>query len=202
MSRTKSGRKKRNTFRRRDYRAEYQRRKANGIAAGKSISAARGHPKATDLPQPKPGLINHRLPLERALGRIRRGESQKAAALAEGVSIEKLRIYRLQNTTSVREGRRWVIFDSRPQPYNIATRGVFKVVTLPNDAGSDVGAYWSAVNAFLDTNDIRQLEPFVGKGVNDLNGRFYPFEVRPNVLRKLDSIGELDFLEIYADVAV
>ena len=30
---------------------------------------------------------------------------------------------------------------------------------------------------------------------------FTPYETRPNVLRKLDSVGELSFIEIYADVA-
>jgi hypothetical protein len=33
------------------------------------------------------------------------------------------------------------------------------------------------------------------------SGAFHPFETRPNVLRKLDSIGELSFVDIYRQTA-
>ena len=137
-----------------------------------------------------------------ALGRMKHGESQAAAAKAESVSVEKLRRYRLQNTASQRQGRAWIIFDSRPQTYWLATNGELKSLTLPRDAGSEVSASWRAVDKFLYSNHANHLQPFVGKGVRDTRDRFHQFETRPNVLRKLDSVGELDFLEIYADVAV
>ena len=57
------------------------------------------------------------------------------------------------------------------------------------------------MNEFLATNDIGYLQRLTDEGVRDINGRFWRFELRPNVLRKLDSIGELQFTEIYADVA-
>lgn len=200
MSRTTSNRTKRPTFRRRNYQAEYQRRIAKAFAIGKSRSAARGHPTAADLPKPT-GPRDRHSPLEKALTRLKRGESQKAAATAEGVSVEKLRAYQKLNTASVRQGRKWIIFDTRPLPMWLATDGKVKSVTVAADDASDIGRYWVQVNRFLDTNRLSHLEPFVGMGVRDVQGRAYPFEVRPNVLRKLDSVGELDFLEIYADVA-
>ena len=67
--------------------------------------------------------------------------------------------------------------------------------------GGEVGRYWIAINEFLASNDADHLEPYVGRGIYDLNGRYWLFETRPNVLRKLDSVGELHFIEIYADVA-
>ena len=132
---------------------------------------------------------------------MRHGEPQKAAAKAEGVSAEKLRAFLKLNTISKREGRKWVISDYRPQQFWIATRGQLKSVTLANDLGIEVSAYWRAVDKFLNSNSRRHLAAFVGTGVRDVQGRFFPFETDPNTLRRLDSVGELQFVEIYADVA-
>ena len=140
-------------------------------------------------------------PRERALKLMRKGLSQASAARAAGVSVEQLRRFRLLNTTSQRRGGLWEIFDSRPQSFWIASDGKMRSVTLPNDEGGEVGRYWIAINEFLASNDADHLEPYIGRGIYDLNGRYWLFETRPNVLRKLDSVGELHFIEIYADVA-
>ena len=132
---------------------------------------------------------------------MRRGESQKAAAKAEGISTERLRAYLKDSTTAKRERGRWVISDRRPQPFWMISRGRLTSVTLPRDLGTELSAYWRAVDRFLNTNNRAHLLPFVGRGVRDVNGRFRPYETDPNTLRRLDSIGELHFLEIYADVA-
>lgn len=200
MSRTKRMKSTPRSRQSRNYKAEYLRRIANALAKGKSRSAARGHPTAADLPKPV-GPIDRLSSLEKALVRIKRGETQKSAARSEGVSAEKLRVYQKLNTNSRRLGNRWVIADTRPVPMFVATRGKLKTITVPADETSEIGRYWSHVNKYLDTNKLEHLEPFVGRGVRDVEGRFHPFEVEQNVLRKLDSVGELDFLEIYADVA-
>lgn len=192
---------KRGASRQRDYRAEYQRRIAKALAKGKSRSAGRGHPRAADLPSLPPAPIDRDDPRERALKMMKRGASQSRAAKAAGVSEEQLRRYRLLNTTSQKQGRQWIIFDSRPQAFWIASNGKMHSVTLANDEGSTVGHYWSAVNEFLASNDAEHLAPYIGEGVYDVRDRLWIFETRPNVLRKLDAVGELTFIEIYADVA-
>ena len=184
----------------RDYAAEYRRRIDKALAAGKSRSAGRGHPTIADIPA-VPAPYDRDSALEKALTRIKHGETQKSAAKAEGISVEKLRTHQKLNTTSVRQGRRWIISDRRPISMWLGTRGTIKAIIVPADEGSAISSYWSHVNKFLDTNKLEHLAPFVGKGARDIEGRLHPFEVRPNVLRKLDSAGELDFLEIYADVA-
>lgn len=186
--------------RQRDYKREYQRRIERGAAVGKSRSAARGHPRAADLPKPAASAIDRQSPFEKALARMRRGASQTFAAEAEGVTVERLRRHRLLHTASQLERGRWVIFDSRPQSFWVVTGGKLVSVTLPNDEGSEVSAYWRAVDAFLNSNDDEHLHPFEGEGVFDVRSRFHQFETRPNVLRKLEAIGELNFVEIYADV--
>jgi hypothetical protein len=182
----------------RDFKKEYLARIARGLARGKSRSQARGHARASDLPRLEtPFPFDKANALEKALKLLKQGVSQKQAAKAVGVSAETLRRFQKQNTTSRREGRRWIILDTRPVTILMATRGKLSDVTVPHDAASDIGRHWVAINKFLETNDPSHLEAFVGLGLRDTQGRIHPFETRPNVLRKLDSIGELSFVDIY-----
>jgi hypothetical protein len=182
----------------RDFKKEYLRRIARGLASGKSHSQARGHARASDLPKPASPLpIDKQNKLEKALKLMRQGATQRQAARSVGVSAETLRRFQKQNTTSRREGRRWVIVDKRPVTVLMATRGRLREVTVSHDASSDIGHHWVAINKFLETNKASHLEPFVGLELRDTRGRFWPFETRPNVLRKLDSVGELSFVDMY-----
>jgi hypothetical protein len=187
-----------NSTRKRNYAKEYLIRIARGLAGGKSRSQARGHARAADLPstagrQP----FKRSEPLEDALKLMKKGVSQKEAAKQAGVSAETLRRFQNANTTSRKEGRRWIIVDTRPVPVVMATRGKMRNVTVPHDTTSDISRHWIAINLFLETNDASHLAAFVGKGLRDSSGAFHPFETRPNVLRKLDSVGELSFVDIY-----
>ena len=185
----------------RNYKEEYRRRIARGQAKGLNRSQARGHPRAADFPTGNITPIGRTDRLERALKLMKAGFSQKKAAQAMHVSAERLRAFTRINTQATRQGRKWIIVDPRTETYWIATRGRRLAVTLTKDEGSKVGIYWNAVNRFLDTNDISFLESMKDKGVHDIKRKYYPLELGPNRLRRLDSVDELDFLEIYADVA-
>jgi hypothetical protein len=142
----------------RNYPLEYQIRKARGLAAGKSLSQARGHARATDLPgNAGPQPFKRSEPLEDALKLMRKGVSQKEAAKQAGISAETLRRFQKANTTSHRKGRRWLISDTRPMSVVMATRGKMRSVTVSHDASSDIGRHWIAINLFLDTNDPSHL---------------------------------------------
>ena len=184
--------------RKRDYAKEYLIRIARGLAGGKSRSQARGHARATDLAdRGKSQPFKRSSPLENALKLMKQGVSQREAAKQVGVSPETLRRFQKLNTTSRKEGRRWIIIDMRPVSVFMATRGKMRDVTVPHDASTDISRHWVAINLFLETNDPSHLAAFVGKGLRDSDGAFHPFETRPNVLRKLDSVGELSFVDIY-----
>jgi hypothetical protein len=132
---------------------------------------------------------------------MKKGVSQKEAAKQAGVSAETLRRFQKANTTSHRNGRRWTISDARPVPVWMATRAKMRSVTISHDAASDISRHWIAINHFLETNNPTHLAAFVGKGLRDSKGVFHSFETRPNVLRKLDSAGELSFIDIYRQTA-
>ncbi len=192
---SKSKRKQKKT---RNYALEYLIRKARGLGAGKSLSQARGHARATDLAdQGESQPFKRSSPLENALKLMKQGVSQREAAKQVGVSPETLRRFQRLNTTSITLGRRWIISDIRPVTVIMATRGKMRDVTVTHDASSDISRHWIAINLFLETNDSSHLSAFVGKGLRDSAGAFHPFETRPNVLRKLDSVGELSFVDIY-----
>jgi hypothetical protein len=184
--------------RKRNYAKEYLIRIARGLAGGKSRSQARGHARAADLPGEATARPFRRSePLEDALKLMKQGVSQRNAAKQAGVSPETLRRFQKGNTTSHRKGPRWLISDTRPVSVVMATRGKMRSVTVPHDTTSDISRHWIAINLFLETNNPSHLAAFVGKGLRDTSGAFHPFETRPNVLRKLDSVGELSFVDIY-----
>jgi hypothetical protein len=184
--------------RKRNYKQEYLIRIARGLASGKNRAQARGHARANDLAdQGRWQPFKRSNPLEDALKLMKDGVSQREAARQVGVSPERLRRFQKQNTTSQKEGRRWIISDTRPVSVVMATRGKMRDVTVPHDATSAISHHWIAINLFLETNDPSHLAAFVGKGLTDSDGAFHPFETRPNVLRKLDSVGELSFVDIY-----
>jgi hypothetical protein len=186
----------------RNYAQEYLIRIVRGLASGKSRSQARGHARAADLPSDSnPQPFKRSEPLENALKLMKTGLSQKEAAKQAGVSAETLRRFQKANTTSQRIGRRWVIVDTRPVSVVMATRGKMRTVTVSHDAASDISHHWIAINLFLETNNPSYLALFVGKGLRDTSGAFHPFETRPNILRKLDSVGELSFIDIYRQTA-
>jgi hypothetical protein len=186
----------------RDYAKEYLIRIARGLAGGKSRSQARGHARAIDLPSSTSSQpFKRSAPLEDALKLMKKGVSQKDAAKQASVSPETLRRFQKANTTSQRTGRRWIIVDTRPVSVVMATRGKMRSVTVSHDAASDISRHWIGINQFLETNDPSNLAAFVGKGLRDSKGVFHPFETRPNVLRKLDSVGELSFIDIYRQTA-
>ena len=70
-------------------------------------------------------------------------------------------------------------------------------LSLTPDQASEAGKYLQAVKEFLRTGDNGFLSPFAGKGVRDINGRFYPFELDENTLYELDHRDEAVIPELY-----
>ena len=166
--------------RKRNYAKEYLIRIARGLAGGKSRSQARGHARAADLPSnASPQPFKRSEPLEDALKLMKKGVSQKEAAKQAGVSAETLRRFQKANTTSRREGRRWLISDTRPVSVVMATRGKMRTVTVSHDASSDISRHWTAINLFLETNDPSHLAAVCRQGIARQQGCLPPLRDPP-----------------------
>lgn len=70
------------------------------------------------------------------------------------------------------------------------------IVKLRRWMASKNGTYLNAVRQLLHTNDREPLEQFAGQSIKDVRGNELPFETRPNVLYRLNSVPE-PFHEIY-----
>jgi hypothetical protein len=184
---------------RRDYRAEYARRKTRGAAKGFSRSQARGHPKPTESTisskRPSRPIEDDRLQL--AFKVLRQEKSLTAAARVAKVSPERFRRYAAQRDIIERRGRRWIVRHELPRRMLLFSDG--KAVQVVGDfaSASRVGRFMSAVSTFLRTNNPVGLHEFEGASAVDLSGRQHGFETRPNALYRLASAHDQSFEHIY-----
>ena len=196
--------KKRRTYRRRnrDYKAEYARRINNPAKLDLPLSLRRGHARAGDRPKPpRPPLINPKSPEEKAVRMISRGSTLRSAARAEGLSEERIRRYLKENTDARRVGGKWQVSDVRPRQFPFYSDGRLVSPKLSIEEVSKAARYMQAVKAFLPEGDPALLAPYVGRGVFDIHGAHYRFELDENELYRLDQAGELSFPEYYRIVS-
>lgn len=181
----------------RDYKAEYQRRIASAKKRGLSLSQARGHPRAGEKPiRPKRVKSDERL--EAALKLLRETNNQGRAAKEAGVSAERFRRFLRSNALAKRQGRTWVLTDNRNRRMTVITGGEAVELTLRDfDQSSLNGKHLASVGAFLRTNDIDRLRPFKGQSVIDATGQSHPLETDPSALYRLSAVGGEVFHEIY-----
>jgi hypothetical protein len=181
----------------RDYRAEYRRRKARGLAKGLTLSQARGHPRATE-PYLSPGRTANRK-LEAGVAALRKRKSLRAAAREVTVSSERLRRYLKDLDFVEKRNGRWVVgTDPRLRVVLIYSDGKKqRIVVQGYEPAALTGSYWNAVGEFLRTNAPAHLAPFAGVQIRDANGKPYTLETRPNVLYRLASEGLDSFEQVY-----
>jgi hypothetical protein len=182
----------------RDYKAEYRRRIANAEKRGLTRSQARGHPRPGEKGlKPSPRQDTEQ-PLEAAFKMLREVGSQKKAAKAHRISVDRLRRYVRQNALAEWTGRHWHFTDTRPRQMQVISGGEISVLTLKGfEEASLNGRHLAAVKSFLSSNDIELLKPFVGQSVTGAKGKRYPLETNPNTLHRLAAAGTEVFHEVY-----
>ena len=185
-------------YKQRDHKAEYARRLANAMARGLSRSQARGHAKAGEQPSrgpPKP-IEDERLQI--ALRVLRQEKSFDAAAKAARVSPERLRKHATERGLIEKSGRHWQPKAALPRKVQLFSKGTTQTLIVPDaESASAVGKFMTAVGAFINTNDVSLLAPFIGQAVRDTAGKTHPFETSPNALYRIAAAGERSFEEIY-----
>ncbi len=185
--------------RHRNFRLEYERRIERGIARGLSRAQARGHARAGEKP---PSIRRFRRledrRFQRGLKLLREDRSLVEIAKELGTSRERL-VRELEATGAARKkGLKWIVRDDLPRQMLLFSGGKEITITVANrKTASIVGLYMSQVAQFLRTNDPRWLSLFEGKGVSDINGQKFPFEVDPNKIYKLSATGMESFESVY-----
>jgi hypothetical protein len=130
--------------------------------------------------------------LEDALRSFSIIKNQTVAARANGVSPKRLRKAIRELGFAQRKGRGWEITDQLVRTMTVTTKEGRKRLHLVGPATSSlVGRHDNAVKLFLQTNDPRTLDPFVGQLVKDAAGAIHQLETRPNKLFRLGASGEV-----------
>ena len=91
----------------RNYKAEYARRRTKALARGLSVSQARGHAKVGERPSHGPPCQIEDERLQVALRMLRREKNFEAAAKAARISPERLRRGAIERGLIEKSNRRW-----------------------------------------------------------------------------------------------
>ncbi len=180
---------------------EYARRIERGLARGLTRRQARGHPGAgeTYASGYEPPPYDPRL--EEGLRKVRGGKTVPKAAVSIDEPPERLRDYLARTGVGEKVRGRWTVGeDDRIREWSLFSGGKQVAPRLSFDESRKAGAFMSAVARALESNDPGELEPFVGDGVTDVDGKFWPFETRINVLYRLNADQEA-YEQIYRIVA-
>jgi hypothetical protein len=78
------------------------------------------------------------------------------------------------------------------------SEGLAEIATLDSRAATLAGAYWNAVNRYLETGDEADLAVFRGVTVTDAQGNAVPLLTDTAELERLGSAGILSFQSMYA----
>lgn len=173
----------------------------------KSARSSRSQGKANASKRPsnvrrKVRIIDPAIPQERGLLRVKRGETQQAAAKAEGISVKSLRNFMKKNTRAKWVHGKWEIKDSRAVPMLILENGKLHAIPVGSKGATKIGNYWNAVNKFLETNDPKLIPTRKNASVRDALGKVHHLDIDPNALRRGDSIGDLSFHTLYPETVV
>ncbi|SEF99491.1 hypothetical protein [Nitrosomonas ureae] len=165
----------------RNYQAEYQRRRQLGIERGLSIAQARGHARKSESKiseLKRSGIIDRtrKSTLERyyqAINGIASGKSLSKASKEARISLGTIRKLDIErNTLHFLNNHKWEIKSSASFPILTKDGKLFKEVLLDRKNARIVGQYWNAAhNAYLgDTSAITTFSNIV---VFDLFGNQY-----------------------------
>jgi len=172
----------------RNYAKEYERRIARKMAQGFSRSEARGHPRAHETGvRPKPVKLDPRM--EKAIKAMRAGIPLSKVAATFGFGRESFSRYIKRYAGAHYSKGRWHFNDERRRTVLVLSGGDWHEITVPDHQSAAIaGSHYDAALRASDapiTPDL--LTPFIGWGVSDVEGRYYPLETDLNAILRARS---------------
>ena len=193
----------------RDTKAEYARRKRNGLARGLSLSQARGHPNAREKGA-RGGLGSSALDpvLETGLGALRAGKSLSQVARDLHVGRERLSAYVKDQAGATHKGAAWSFNDQRRRRVRFFADGEHQIRWIQGYEPAALAGHYEtdahSLLANLDELDSRLpdfLARYSGKTIQDTSGRNYLLETDPNEIYRLAHAYPEPYEQIYQLVA-
>ncbi|SFF03453.1 hypothetical protein [Nitrosomonas sp. Nm166] len=166
----------------RDYKAEYQRRRQLAQERGLSIAQARGHARISEAKVSelkRSGVIGstRKNTLERfyqAIKGVSFGKSLSRAAKDARISVTTIK--KLDSDRGIlrrsMNGNRWDTFNAAHYPILTKDGKLLQDVPLDKKNASIVGQYWNAANK-ARLGDASSLDPFAHSIIFDMNGNQY-----------------------------
>lgn len=181
----------------RNFAAEYARRKASAAKRGLSLSQARGHPRAGES-----GLrpMGFDAALEAALKAMRGGEPLMAAAARQRVSRERLSRYAKAQAGAARSGRTWTFDDRRKRRVQVIQNGqVVEIWVEGYEAARLAGQYLSDAGRMIENPSRlpRFQRLWEHRFIRDAAGRRIFFTIDPNEIYRALHANDRPFEQIY-----
>ena len=184
-------------MRRRDYKAEYARRKARAVQLGRTLSQARGHPRAGER-----GVRPLKFDplLEAGLKAMRSGETLKAASQKLKVSRERLSGYAKAQAGAARVGRAWTFDDRRKRRVQFIENGeVIEFWVEGYEPARLAGQFMNEASRAM--SDPRRFAPLRRRWentfVHDASGRRRFFTTDPNEIYRAIHANDRPFEQVY-----
>jgi hypothetical protein len=192
--------------RQRDYKAEYQRRIARGVARNLTRSQARGHPgvrEAYASGRSRAPLEKADAAIQKAIAAMRSGKSLAATAKAHKVSRERLSAFAKSSADATFSGKRWtfngdsdrlhvpIIAKGHPNSVNIWVRG--------ERSARLAGEHYEEAGRAIEKPSLFPMfeKRWSGVTITDLKGREFEFETDPNAVYRAMHADEVDWSRIY-----
>lgn len=184
-------------MRKRDFKAEYARRKAKAAERGLTLSQARGHPRSGEKGL-RPMALDSAL--EAALKAMRGGHSLKAAAGREKVSRERLSRYIKAQAGASRSSGVWTFNDRRLRQVQVIHNGqVIEIKVEGYEPARLAGMYMQAAKRVMGKPKL--LPAFQRRWENvtirAANGHRYAFTINPNEIHRSIQTSDRPFHQVY-----
>jgi hypothetical protein len=192
--------------RQRNFKAEYERRIAKGLARNLSRSQARGHPRMAEGYASIRGANVRRAKADARIGKALKamlsGKSLAATARQHRISPERLSVYAKSQVGATYSGKQWT-FSGSPDRIRvrIIAKGRHNIVTtwVREEAARLAGEHFNEAGRAIEDQTLFPAfgKKWSGVTITDVKGREYALATDPNEIYRALHANEVDWSRIY-----